>query len=125
MFGGAAGVPTMNHERARLQTFKTWPKQLRKLSPISMVKAGFYFSPTEKHPDRTVCFCCENSLHSWKAEDDPRYEHRAWYGSCAFISGKKTNNVPISDKELLEICASSKGELVIEHEVHDKACCVL
>ncbi|KAM0683508.1 hypothetical protein MDAP_001077 [Mitosporidium daphniae] len=70
----------MNTYEKRLESFtlNRWPlddSPDQKYSVELFAAAGFYFSPTQSHPDATSCYCCAKDLDGWEPEDDPWMAH--------------------------------------------------
>ncbi|CAF4117175.1 unnamed protein product, partial [Rotaria sordida] len=66
----------MFSEATRYRTFTLWPHAAyRWLSPESMAKAGFYYSPLKDNDDRALCFACTVTLVCWEPSDSPWTEH--------------------------------------------------
>ncbi|XP_029470222.1 baculoviral IAP repeat-containing protein 7 isoform X2 [Rhinatrema bivittatum] len=82
----------MRSEQRRLRSFGPWPRA----SPVSaadLARAGFYFLGPS---DRVQCFCCGGILRVWGPGDCPLLEHMRTFPRCAFISGEKVGNLPLS-----------------------------
>ncbi|KAJ8027420.1 E3 ubiquitin-protein ligase XIAP [Holothuria leucospilota] len=78
----------------RLLSFRNWPIT----SPVDrydLAAAGFYCVN-----DTTVqCFACFGRISEWRLGDRPRDEHRRLFPACPFISGHRTDNIPLSASE--------------------------
>ena len=65
----------------RLNTFKTWPKQLRQ-RPLELAQNGFFYGGVS---DQVICFCCGVILQSWNVNDVVEHEHKKWSPSCMYL----------------------------------------
>lgn len=73
--------PEYYMERARLQSFDTWPKTLPQ-TPEQLSTAGFFHTQKD---DRVICFCCGGGLYNWQEQDDPWEQHALHYGHCDYL----------------------------------------
>ena len=72
----------LKYVQARLETFKTWPKQMRP-NKYELASAGFVYSG---EGDRVKCFYCKVQLHNWEMSDNAWKEHYRWQqNNCEFI----------------------------------------
>ena len=71
--------PAKKQYYARIESFRTWPKQQK---PDSLAGAGFfYFGVT----DRVRCFFCSVQIKDWQPNDDPYQLHLRFSPKCKFI----------------------------------------
>lgn len=83
--------PHMKSERARLQTFASWPPTAP-VRPQQLAEAGLYYLGEE---DRVECFCCAGKLNGWEAGDTAWGEHTNHFPNCFFILGHDVGNIPL------------------------------
>ncbi|KAI1639097.1 hypothetical protein F4809DRAFT_658419 [Biscogniauxia mediterranea] len=64
-----------------------WPHD--HLDPELLVRAGFFFQPTDESPDNTVCFLCLRNIGGWEETDNPFEEHLRLSPHCgwAIVAG--------------------------------------
>lgn len=80
---------------SRLQSYETWPKELKRQNPNTLSEAGFFYTG---RGDQTICFHCGGGLQNWEESDDPWFEHARWFSKCNFI------NLMKSDKSINSVC---------------------
>ena len=68
--------------RKRLNTFSTWPIQMKQL-PHEMVDSGFYYTG---EGDRVTCFYCGVTVLNWEIIDEAFSEHKKHSADCKFIN---------------------------------------
>ncbi|CAF3669589.1 unnamed protein product, partial [Adineta steineri] len=106
----------MFSEATRYRTFTLWPHAaFRWLSPESMAKAGFYYSPLKDNDDRALCFACTVTLVCWEPSDSPWTEHGRHSPNCPFIKGDFTENVP-----LRTTCSIQPGKKIFSNQQQQK-----
>ncbi|CAF2055249.1 unnamed protein product [Rotaria magnacalcarata] len=106
----------MFSEATRYRTFTLWPHAAyRWLSPESMAKAGFYYSPLKDNDDRALCFACTVTLVCWEPSDSPWTEHGRHSPNCPFIKGDFTENVP-----LRTTCSIQPGKKIFSNQQQQK-----
>ena len=66
----------------RLETFPTWPTQI-KPNKHELAEAGFFYSGCN---DTVVCFSCGLQLCQWKSSDTALKEHSWWSCECVFLN---------------------------------------
>lgn len=71
----------MAAEPDRLQTFESWPAQIRQ-RPEQLAEAGLYYIGDS---DKVKCFHCDVQLHNWEPNDDPWVEHARWFPQCQYV----------------------------------------
>jgi Inhibitor of Apoptosis domain len=91
----------MNFESARLASFKPWNK-LYKWSPELLALLGFYLRPEDRGTDKVYCYFCDLKFSGQVSVFDLGHYHFWAHWPCAFISGRETDNVPISEERLKE-----------------------
>lgn len=83
-------VPHMKSEKARLQTFSSWPPS----APArrrDLAQAGLYYLGQR---DQVQCFCCGGMLTGWEPGDSAWGEHTKHFPNCFFILGHDVGNIP-------------------------------
>ncbi|KAK7503063.1 hypothetical protein BaRGS_00005689 [Batillaria attramentaria] len=73
--------PVMAAEPDRLETFESWPAQMKQ-RPEQLSQAGLYYIGDS---DKTKCFHCDGLLYNWEPDDDPFVEHARWFPQCQYI----------------------------------------
>ncbi|XP_069184285.1 baculoviral IAP repeat-containing protein 8-like [Procambarus clarkii] len=79
----------------RLQTFVDWP--VKWLNPIDLVEDGFYYL---RNSDYCLCAFCYCIVGAWIVGDTPRRRHKMINQDCAFIRGKRSDNVSLEVSEI-------------------------
>lgn len=84
------------YETFRLATFEQgWPEGIC-VSPMSLAKAGFYYTGSN---DRVKCAFCNSVLHTWQDGDEPMLEHGRLCFNCPFITNPSAvGNVPLEEE---------------------------
>ena len=83
----------MKYAKVRLNTFKTWPKQMRPCK-YELASAGFVYTGES---DRVRCFHCNVTIHNWEIDDDAWKEHFKWGENCEFLRMCYTSDKKASD----------------------------
>lgn len=78
--------PKYKTKKARLKTFRNWPKYIRQ-RPDDLSDAGFFYTGKS---DVVTCYSCGYGIRSWEVDDDPWGEHIRWYSYCDHIQLNKT-----------------------------------
>ncbi|XP_058413114.1 baculoviral IAP repeat-containing protein 1 isoform X1 [Diceros bicornis minor] len=87
-------------EKARLESFQSWPFYAQGTAPRELSAAGFVFTGVR---DSVQCFSCGGCLGNWEEGDDPWKEHAKWFPKCEFLQSKK------SSEEIAQYIQSYKG----------------
>ena len=74
-------TPSMKYVSARLDTFKSWPKQMRQ-KKHEMASAGWIYTG---QGDKVRCFHCNCGVYNWEYRDNPWKEHHKWQKNCEFL----------------------------------------
>lgn len=77
--------PELKTYKARLLSFKNWPRHLSQ-TPETLADAGLFYVGDG---DLVRCFMCDGSLTRWEVGDDPWIEHCRWFPNCLFAREKK------------------------------------
>lgn len=75
-----------------------------------LAEAGFYFNPTEGHPDNVTCYLCDKDLDGWEYEDNPAIEHLKHCPDCGWARITATQEVD-DDRKHVE---DPRGILLVE-----------
>lgn len=51
---------------------------------IQLAQAGFFYHPTQSHPDNVACFLCLYTFDSWEKGDDALVEHLKHAPNCGW-----------------------------------------
>lgn len=94
--------PQYQTMKSRLETFKTYPKQVG-IPPEQLAVAGLYFTGTG---DLVRCFACDGGLKDWSPGDDPTKEHATYFPKCGYINQLK-------GREYVEALQKSKNKETI------------
>lgn len=79
------------NEAHRLQTFKHWKCNF--IDKNLLARTGFIFTEVR---DLVTCQFCNLTLGEWDKGEDVILEHLKWSPYCPLMTGKKTDNIPIS-----------------------------
>ncbi|CAF4088316.1 unnamed protein product [Rotaria magnacalcarata] len=64
----------------RHASYATWPIEYMPLVD-HLVRAGFFYTGTKTI---VTCFYCNDSLHNWSPNDNPKIAHARWFPHCAY-----------------------------------------
>lgn len=113
--------PEFSSFEARLNSFHTWPKQIKQ-SIYDLAAAGLFYTG---YDDATLCFHCGKGLHQWEITDIPRIEHYKYYPECTFIKLLMTANDVIVDHDLSSSSSTIKECLIctqVERQIFFQPC---
>jgi hypothetical protein len=82
MFNMVIKHPSFITYKARLASFKDWPKFMTP-GAKDLAKAGLIYGG---HSDRVHCFWCGIILRDWESKDGAWQEHKRWSPRCAFVN---------------------------------------
>ena len=72
----------MYSETARLESYKTWPKESI-ISPLSLARSGLYYTGQD---DLVECIFCHGKLKGWRMGNIAHNEHLKHFGKrCSFV----------------------------------------
>ncbi|KAI8806914.1 hypothetical protein BJ742DRAFT_346705 [Cladochytrium replicatum] len=83
-----AARPDMRYAEMRKETFASSDFEGNKAwTPVKLARAGFFFDPKERRPDRLTCFYCgtSTSYGIYLPEDDPFEVHFKLANDCPWI----------------------------------------
>ncbi|KAI1002905.1 hypothetical protein K3495_g5299 [Podosphaera aphanis] len=78
----------ISKRRVSITSIKGGPKSMKwphkYLSAQDLAGAGFFYFPTQIHPDNVACFLCHRALDGWEESDDPLTEHLKHSPNCGW-----------------------------------------
>jgi baculoviral IAP repeat-containing protein 7/8 len=77
-------------ETSRLGTFHKWPRSAV-ADPRKLAKEGFFYFEVQ---DSVQCIFCQQVLHSWTKEDDPKERHVRVSSNCPMYQTHPSGNQP-------------------------------
>lgn len=73
--------PSYVYFRKRLDSFASWPPQMRP-KPCDLAHAGYFYTNLS---DKVCCFACGLMMHDWNRDDDPWLEHHRHTRHCVYL----------------------------------------